>query len=118
MVSGVGHGAQKYAPWKECVSNVHGVREAFFDAGRAASVAGFTGVSDPSTGRHAQCYFVSKQLWAKGYRLLFGLMEKYRKAMVRALVSSFFYQTRPWGRGVPVGGSWAGFMGQSMFECR
>ena len=89
---------QDYAPRKECTSNVHGVRQAFLDAGRAADVKGFPGDAttaqhapaaggaapgtQPSNGseRVAQCYFISKQLWAKGYRLLFGLMERHRKS--------------------------------------
>lgn len=74
--------------------------QAFFDAGRQADLVGFPGetslVKTPSAGsspggsggsggvttrpqhRTAQCYFVSKQLWAKGYRLLFELLAHYR----------------------------------------
>jgi len=77
---------QQYAPRKETVSNVHGVRQAFFDAGRAADLRGFPG-SRPALeargggGREpvVQCYFVSKQLWAKGYDLLFELLDHHHQ---------------------------------------
>jgi len=108
---------QTYARHKECVSNVHGVREAFLEAGHAAMVEGFPGdkttreSSSPapakrmtssgkggdggSAVRVADCYFISKQLWAKGYRLLFGLMEHYRKTMGGAGFAMDLYGSGP-----------------------
>lgn len=93
---------QTYARHKESVCNVHGVRKAFLEAGKVARVEGFPGdVTTTSTTttrsgggdggdkkekkkdkRVCECYFISKQLWAKGYRLLFGLMQHYRDTMV------------------------------------
>ena len=40
--------------------------------------AGSGSVTTRPRQRTAQCYFVSKQLWAKGYRLLFELLAHYR----------------------------------------
>jgi hypothetical protein len=65
--------------------------KAFLDAGRRADLVGFPGDVTPvapsgasgaarPAARTAQCYFVSKQLWAKGYRLLFQLLAHYRSA--------------------------------------
>jgi digalactosyldiacylglycerol synthase len=90
---------QSFAPHKECVENVHGVRSVFFQIGQRASVGGFSPAREPSREgsgespqRSAECYFLSKQLWAKGYRLLFDLMEHYRETMVSHSHALFFLQ--------------------------
>lgn len=47
-------------------------------AGSSPGGSGGSGVATRPCQRTAQCYFVSKQLWAKGYRLLFELLAHYR----------------------------------------
>jgi len=58
---------QTYAPEKEVVCNVHGVRDTCFRIGREAELKGFT----------RGAYFVGKHLWAKGFDHLFRLMKHY-----------------------------------------
>ena len=100
---------QKYAPRKECVCNVHGVRQAFLDAGRAADLTGWRGSKGGGGGGGgggvrsvveqqqeqqepppAQVYFISKVLWAKGYRLLFDLLKRYQQTMGRGFAMDFY----------------------------
>ncbi|KAL3904972.1 MAG: hypothetical protein SGILL_009865, partial [Bacillariaceae sp.] len=58
---------QTYAPGKEVVSNVHGIRQEFFH------------VPMPSTTPKVQCYFIGKLLWAKGLDRLLDLEAHFRK---------------------------------------
>lgn len=62
---------QSYAPEKEVVSNVHGVRNEFLEEGlRRSRSGGNNGV-----------YFVGKLLWAKGFDKMLSLQEAHRKIM-------------------------------------
>lgn len=57
---------QSYAPYKEVVSNVHGIRQEFF--------------SIPQNPQASGIYFIGKLLWAKGLDKLLELEACYRKA--------------------------------------
>jgi len=84
---------------KECVSNVHGVRSAFHSVGATAAVAGFPGSTTREAVAHAprtaQCYFLSKHLWAKGYRSLFKLIDHHRRTMGGRGVALDLYGSGP-----------------------
>jgi hypothetical protein len=58
---------QTYAPGKEVVSNVHGIRQEFFH------------VPMPSYTPKVQCYFIGKLLWAKGLDKLLDLEAHFRR---------------------------------------
>lgn len=55
---------QEFAPEKEIVSNVHGVRNKYLEIGDSAAAQGFT----------KGAYYVGKLAWAKGFGEMFGLM--------------------------------------------
>jgi digalactosyldiacylglycerol synthase len=58
---------QSYAPYKEVVSNVHGIRQEFFEVPQP--------LNSPK-----RIYFIGKLLWAKGLDKLMELEACYRKA--------------------------------------
>ena len=60
---------QEFAPEKEVISNVHGVRNKFLEIGDKMTSAGFT----------KGAYFVGKLAWPKGLGELFQLMNYVRK---------------------------------------
>lgn len=60
---------QDYAPYKEVVSNVHGIREEFFHVPQRNNPDGTKRI-----------YFIGKLLWAKGLDKLLELQGIYRKA--------------------------------------
>ncbi|CAM9096403.1 unnamed protein product, partial [Heterosigma akashiwo] len=60
---------QKYAPEKEVVDNVHGVRDTFLEVGRARAV-------DRDFPKGA--YFIGKKIWGKGYDLTADLLDHAR----------------------------------------
>merc|ERR1711871_162087 len=59
---------QEFAPEKEIITNVHGVRTKYLEIGDTATSRGFT----------KGAYFVGKLAWAKGFGEMFSLM-KYLK---------------------------------------
>ncbi|KAG5187025.1 hypothetical protein JKP88DRAFT_353820 [Tribonema minus] len=65
---------QTYAPEKEAVCNVHGVREQFLAVG--ARIAEHAGEPSPFT---EGVYFIGKTLWSKGYDKLLPLLRSYRR---------------------------------------
>ncbi|KAG7368349.1 hypothetical protein IV203_031092 [Nitzschia inconspicua] len=62
---------QTYAPGKEVISNVHGIRQEFFRVPLASPAA--------VSSTRAQCYFIGKLLWAKGMDKLLNLEAHFRK---------------------------------------
>lgn len=81
---------QTYAPEKEVVSNVHGVRAEFLKEGeKRASMSTKVGVGEASvipasigtskTQPSTQVYFVGKLLWAKGLDIMLDLQDYYKQ---------------------------------------
>ncbi|KAL7463601.1 hypothetical protein ACHAXS_003960, partial [Conticribra weissflogii] len=73
---------QTYAPEKEVVENVHGVREDFIREGRRrAKILSERPSSSPSLNEEAegQIYFIGKILWAKGFDNLLELEDFYHE---------------------------------------
>jgi hypothetical protein len=83
---------QTYAPEKEAVSNVHGVRADFLEEGRRRAAASSllrssghknapaenVGSTDRSSGE-VQAYFIGKLLWAKGLDIMLELEDYYKQ---------------------------------------
>ncbi len=60
---------QEFAPEKEVITNVHGVRNKYLEIGDSALVRGFT----------KGAYFVGKLAWPKGFGEMFSLMKYLRQ---------------------------------------
>jgi hypothetical protein len=83
---------QTYAPEKEAVSNVHGVRADFLEEGRRratstsllrssrheTSLAEMVSSSDKRSGE-SKAYFIGKLLWAKGLDIMLELEDYYKQ---------------------------------------
>lgn len=69
---------QTYAPEKEVVENVHGVREDFIREGRRRAVQNSEAMplDEESEG---QVYYIGKILWAKGFDLMLELQKFYHE---------------------------------------
>ncbi|GAX24032.1 hypothetical protein FisN_26Lh102 [Fistulifera solaris] len=72
---------QSYAPEKEVVSNVHGVRSEFIDEGlrRASTYHPRETESSYSPTQKTDAYFVGKLLWAKGLDIMLDLQDYYKQ---------------------------------------
>jgi len=72
---------QTYAPEKENVSNVHGVRQEFLREGKRRAEATLTKNDKSSSEAVGACntYFIGKMLWAKGLDRLIDLQEYYKQ---------------------------------------
>ena len=71
---------QSYAPEKECVENVHGVRENFINEGRRRSLCSRDMPnSQLDEEEEGQVYYIGKILWAKGFEQMLELEEFYRE---------------------------------------
>jgi digalactosyldiacylglycerol synthase len=75
---------QTYAPEKESVSNVHGVRADFLTEGlRRAEHAklqdGGDTLVDPEHGADTRVYYIGKLLWAKGLDIMLELEDYYKQ---------------------------------------
>ena len=72
---------QTYAPEKEVIENVHGVRKDFIQEGRRRATCsptdGNTVPLDEQTG--GQVYYIGKILWAKGFDLMLDLQKFYHE---------------------------------------
>ncbi len=77
---------QTFAKEKECVMNVHGIRQDFLDEGKRRAEAqvraqevgqGHQYLDDDSS---EQIYYIGKLLWAKGLHLLLELQSAYKNA--------------------------------------
>ena len=80
---------QSFAPEKEVISNVHGVRSDFLVEGqrRAAALQNSTAaINNDST----QAYFIGKIIWAKGLDKLLELQDFYRKVTGEYLAIDIF----------------------------
>mmetsp|Transcript_251 Transcript_251/g.315 ORF Transcript_251/g.315 Transcript_251/m.315 type:complete len:519 (+) Transcript_251:206-1762(+) len=71
---------QEYAPEKEVVCNVHGIRDTFLEIGDRASLRPFDNGA----------YFIGKMLWGKGYDLMIQLMSHAKKRMGSAFTIDIF----------------------------
>jgi digalactosyldiacylglycerol synthase len=70
---------QTYAPEKEAISNVHGVREDFLREGiRRAELGGSGSYSEHGAGE-VHAYFIGKLLWAKGLDIMLELEDYYKQ---------------------------------------
>jgi len=71
---------QSFAPEKEVVANVHGVRSDFLNEGRRRAVSAQQQAPvDDDTATRTQAYFIGKILWAKGLDKLLELQSFYRQ---------------------------------------
>ena len=72
---------QSYAPEKESIENVHGVREDFLNEGRRRSLNSQHENIDLPLNEEVQrqVYFIGKIIWAKGFEQLLELEEFYRE---------------------------------------
>lgn len=71
---------QSYAPEKESISNVHGVREDFINEGRRRSSSALERVDVPlDEEAEGNVYYIGKILWAKGFEQMLELEEFYRE---------------------------------------
>jgi digalactosyldiacylglycerol synthase len=73
---------QTYAPEKESVSNVHGVRADFLTEGlRRAEHAKLQGDNtvDPEKNAETRVYYIGKLLWAKGLDIMLELEDYYKQ---------------------------------------
>lgn len=72
---------QTYAPEKEVIENVHGVRKDFIQEGRrrasCSRTSGNVVLLDEQSG--GQVYFIGKLLWAKGFDLMLDLQKFYHE---------------------------------------
>jgi digalactosyldiacylglycerol synthase len=91
---------QTYAPEKEVVSNVHGIRHEFFTCPTPS----------PSSSSKSRCYFIGKLLWAKGLDKLLELQACYKKATGRYWPMDIF------GTGPQQDEIQAAFLGQDYFK--
>ena len=70
---------QSYAPEKEVVSNVHGVRSEFIDEGLRRASTYQTSQNSYSPAQGTDTYFVGKLLWAKGLDIMLELQDYYKQ---------------------------------------
>jgi digalactosyldiacylglycerol synthase len=74
---------QSFAPEKEMISNVHGVRTDFLDEGRRRGNETLSKMSNGEDANDAddsvQAYFIGKLLWAKGLDKMLELQDFYRQ---------------------------------------
>ncbi|KAL3826382.1 hypothetical protein ACHAXA_008590 [Cyclostephanos tholiformis] len=71
---------QSYAPEKECIENVHGVREDFIYKGRRRAQHFLEKKSVPLDEEvEGRAYYIGKILWAKGFEQMLELEEFYRE---------------------------------------
>lgn len=71
---------QSYAPEKECVKNVHGVREDFLREGRRRGRSSVNNTGTPlNEEAEGQVYYIGKILWAKGFEQMLELEEFYHE---------------------------------------
>eukprot|EP00978_Attheya_sp_CCMP212_P004514 scaffold9821_cov47-Attheya_sp.AAC.8 len=70
---------QSYAPEKEVVSNVHGIRSEFLTEGQRRATSLLQQKSSSPSSSSGRAYFVGKLLWAKGLDRLLDLQDVYKK---------------------------------------
>lgn len=87
---------QSYAPFKEVVSNVHGIRQEFFT------------IPQPNKSPK-QIYFIGKLLWAKGLDTLLDLEACFRKA------TGAYFPVDIYGSGPQEAAITKSFLGQDFF---
>ncbi|KAL7552678.1 hypothetical protein ACHAWF_015906 [Thalassiosira exigua] len=68
---------QSYAPEKESIENVHGVREDFIAEGERRALSSITKRLPLDEGVEGQVYYIGKILWAKGFEQMLELEEFY-----------------------------------------
>ena len=76
---------QSYAPEKEVVENVHGVREDFINAGkrRASQQLSLNNTAPLKEDVGGEVYYIGKILWAKGFEQMLELEEFYHECTGR-----------------------------------
>ena len=85
---------QSYAPEKESIENVHGVREVFINEGRRRAQQSLERKDLPlDEEEEDQVYYIGKILWAKGFEQMLELEEFYH------LISGKYFAVDIYGSG-------------------